>query len=85
MDTRRTIIAIAFSFLILLGWNQLSVQMGWISEPTPPAPQQQQQQAAPVQSAAQATPAAPLPTIEPAPGRDVVVLGLGQTGISLAR
>lgn len=73
MDTRRTIIAIAFSFLILLGWNQLSVYMGWVPEPTPPAPQQQQEQEQTVPSVAPAAPAAPLPTFQPAEGRDVVV------------
>ena len=75
MDTRRTIIAVAVSFIILIGWQQLSVKLGWIQEPAQPEPQQQTQQAAPEASPAPAAaaPAAPLPTFAPAPGRDVVV------------
>lgn len=72
MDTRRTIIAVAVSFAILLGWQQLSLKMGWIQEPVQPEPQQARQQ---VQEAAPAVsaPAAPLPSFTPSPGRDVVV------------
>lgn len=73
MDTRRTIIAIVLSFVVMFGWQQLSVFMGWIPEP---APEPQQTQSAP-QSAPDQTfpsaPAAPMPAFTPAEGRDVVV------------
>ncbi len=71
MDTRRTILAIAISFVILLGWNYLSVYMGWVKEA--PTPVQQNETAAP--AAAQPKPAAdvPLPAFTPAPGKDVTV------------
>lgn len=70
MDIRRTIIAVVLSFIILLGWNQLSVHMGWAPEPV----QQEEQpaQTAQPQTAPVAAPA-PLPTFQPAPGRDVVI------------
>lgn len=74
MDTRRTIIAIAISFVILLGWNQLAVYFGWLPEPAPSAPQEaaspQENGAAPQTPVA---PTAPLASFEPAPGRNVVV------------
>ncbi|CAK7071357.1 MAG: Membrane protein insertase YidC [Desulfovibrio sp.] len=87
MDTRRTIIAVAVSFVILLGWQQLSVKMGWIEEPVQPEPQQQTQPQDQAQAgsssssgasgttaaSASAASAAPLPSFTPAPGRDVVV------------
>lgn len=75
MDIRRTIIAVAASFVILLGWQQFSVKMGWIQEPAQPEPQQQTQQPASgaLPAPAVVEPAAPLPTFAPAPGRDVVV------------
>ncbi|MCC8194042.1 MAG: membrane protein insertase YidC [Deltaproteobacteria bacterium] len=80
MDIRRTVMAIAICFLILLSWNQFSIYMGWAPDPAlQPEPQTRQAQegqvaerdvpAAPQESA----PVAPLPTFQPAPGRDVVV------------
>lgn len=81
MDMRRTILAIALSFLLLLGWNQFSVFMGWSPDPAiqqeaqkqatqqPDAPADQTAQTQPLPTA----PVAPLPTFQPAPGRDVVV------------
>ncbi len=74
MDTRRTILAIAISFLILLGWNQLAVHMGWVKET--PVPQQQNQTEAARKEAQPVKPAAPevpLPAFTPAPGKDVTV------------
>jgi len=83
MDMRRTIMAVAASFLILLGWNQFSIYMGWAPDPAlQPEPQQQTQQLAPEGQAADANilgdlpsnaQIVPLPTFQPAPGRDVVV------------
>ncbi|SBV91623.1 Membrane protein insertase YidC [uncultured delta proteobacterium] len=88
MDMRRTIMAIAASFVILLSWQQLSVYMGWTPDPAlQPAPQQQAQPAQDGQAGGQAggqvsegqpqtqasAPVAPLPAFQPAPGRDVVV------------
>ena len=76
MDTRRTFIAIAISFLILVGWNYLSVQMGWI--PDRKAEQQvveNTQTPAATETAATllGDSPAPLPAFAPAPGREVVV------------
>ena len=83
MDMRKTVMAIAVSFLILLGWNQFSVYMGWAPDPAQqPAPQQTEQQPAQNGQAEKQNaqgqpqpgePVAPLPTFQPAPGRDVVV------------
>ena len=78
MDTRRTIIAIAASFLILLGWTQFSIYMGWSPDPAQQPPQQEQtqqpaDQAAPADQPQAGAPIAPLPTFQPAPGRDIVV------------
>ncbi len=33
MDMPRIVLAIAASFCILLGWNQLSIYMGWMPDP----------------------------------------------------
>lgn len=71
MDTRRTIFAVAVSFIILIGWQQLSLYMGWMKEPVKSEAQEAPQQAQPVPEAV--APAVPLPAFTPAPGRDVVV------------
>ena len=77
MDIRRTIMAICISVIILIGWQQLAVHMGWAPDPALQQQQQQQQQdtAQPTaQTPVQApTPMAPLPAFQPSPGRDVVV------------
>ena len=82
MDMRRTVIAVAVSFLILLGWNQISIYMGWIPDPAlAPDTQQQAQQPLSGDFAGPDTlgelpsdaSVVPLPTFRPAPGRDVVV------------
>ncbi|GHV53222.1 membrane protein insertase YidC [Deltaproteobacteria bacterium] len=79
MDKNRTIIAIAVSFVILIGWNQLAVHLGWISEPekiqapsttsAPNTPESRGNADAP----AVTLPTSPLPAFKPAPGRDVVI------------
>lgn len=76
MDIRRTIIAVVASFLILLGWNQFSVYMGWAPDPAlQPAPQAgnsvQGESLKPTEGIVATT--QPLPKFQPAPGRDVVV------------
>ena len=79
MDIRRTLIAICASFVILIGWQQLSVYLGWVPDPALQQEQQQQQEAAQpsapdgVQTAPAPASMAPLPAFQPAPGRDVVV------------
>ena len=70
MDIKRTILAVAISFVILVGWNYLAEEMGWIKK-TVPAPQTQQQSAP--QSAATQTADAPLPALVATPGKQVVV------------
>jgi YidC/Oxa1 family membrane protein insertase len=75
MDMRRTLMAIAASFLILLSWNQFAVYMGWVpdsaEQPPQPTPEGQAPEAQP--QAQPVAPVAPLPAFQPAPGRDVVV------------
>lgn len=76
MESKRAIIAIALSFVVLVGWSYLADHMGWNGQP---APQTQQEQAAP-QAASQAASqaAAPAPRAEtpvflPSAGREVTV------------
>ncbi len=79
MDVRRTIMAIAVSFVILLGWQQIAVYLGWAPDPATQTETQQQARQEPATPAATPAPqapdapVAPLPTFQPAPGRDVVV------------
>lgn len=73
MDTRRTIIAVVVSILIMLGWTQLATHMGWLPKPVQPDPQTATSQSAQTTQTAPAAPIAPLPTFQPAPGREVVV------------
>lgn len=76
MESKRAIIAIALSFVVLVGWSYLADHMGWNGQP---APQTQQEQAAPQaasQSVEQATAPAPraeTPVFLPSAGREVTV------------
>lgn len=79
MDTRNIIIAVVACVVIMLGWNQISVFMGWSPDPQVVEEQRQQQQALTDDGAtqAQAPPVAeslpPVQDFVPAPGRSLVI------------
>ncbi len=72
MEIKRTVIAIAASLVILIGWNYLATYMGWITPPPPP-----QEQPATLSGentpAPLPDPAAPIPVYPPSAGRVIQV------------
>lgn len=77
MESKRAIIAIALSLVVILGWSYLADHMGWNGQP---APQTQQDQAAPqaapqaAQQAAAPAPRSDAPVFLPSAGREVTVV-----------
>ncbi len=75
MEDKRTLIAIALSVAVLIGWNYIAEYMGWI----PPLEQTAQQNTTPiVQTSPETvvsspTPMAPAPVFTPAPGREIKI------------
>ena len=74
MDIKRLIPAIAICLIIMLGWERLSVHMGW----SPDRTQQQSQQTPAEDGAPQPTAAEPaalqeIPAFTPTPGRTVII------------
>ena len=76
METKRLILALGLSFLILFGWRPLAVYLGWAPEivaPEPTAQNSAQEQSAPAPAPAPAAPATPPPSFVPTAGRLVTV------------
>ncbi len=82
MQSKNLILAITLSLAVMVGWTFLSQEMGWTPSPEQLAAQEQarvaQQQAAEAEQqaavqSASSSPAAPLATFTPAPGKDIIV------------
>ena len=81
MDTKRLVLAIALSIVIFLGWNYLSLHMGWIKPPTENAAVNATAGAPGASAASAVDPSAPsvplstasLPAFTPTQGRQVTV------------
>lgn len=72
METKRAIVAVILSFIVLVGWSSLSEYMGWAPEPAPVQQQVVTQESTPAVVAPIPVEQLP-PTFVPSAGREVSV------------
>lgn len=73
MESKRAIIAIALSFLVLVGWSYLADHMGWNPQPAPQTQEPATPPAAEPAPASTPAPRAEATIFPPSPGREVTV------------
>ena len=75
MDTRRLIIVMGLSFIVLVGWQHFSAYMGWTPAPESAPQTQPLQDSIPRPESGQtaSTPALPTTVFQPSEGKDIII------------